>query len=92
MLRASSASLSSGKILRVSDFNLTCEPGCVTALLGPNGAGKTSLMKLLSGELKADSGELWLNERQIHEWRPIDRAKNARMSAPAINPEFSIYS
>ena len=75
MLRASSASLSSGKILRVNDFNLTCEPGCVTALLGPNGAGKTSLLKLLSGELKADSGELWLNERQIHEWRPIDRAK-----------------
>ncbi len=75
MLSADSASLSSGKILRVEDFSVNCEPGRVTALLGPNGAGKTSLLKLLSGELKADSGKLRLNGRQIHDWKPIERAK-----------------
>ena len=75
MLSVQSASLSSGKILRVNNMSLTCEPSSITALLGPNGAGKTSLLKLLSGELTADYGELLLNDRQIHDWKPKERAK-----------------
>lgn len=75
MLSARSASLKSGKILRVNDMSLTCEPGSVTALLGPNGAGKTSLLKLLSGELTADCGDLMLNDRRLHDWKPKERAK-----------------
>ena len=42
MLSIQSASLTSGKILRVDNMSLHCEPGRITALLGPNGAGKTS--------------------------------------------------
>ena len=75
MLRIQSASLKSGKILRVDNISLTCEPGYITALLGPNGAGKTSVLKLLSGEIKADSGELLLNDRHLHDWRPVERAR-----------------
>ncbi len=75
MLSIESASLSSGKILRVNNMSLSCEPGCITALLGPNGAGKTSMLKLLSGELKADSGELILNGRKLQDWKPKERAR-----------------
>ena len=75
MLDSRSVSLSSGKISRVIDVSFNCQPGCITVLLGPNGAGKTSVLKLLSGELKADTGELLLNERNIHEWKPAERAK-----------------
>ncbi len=75
MLRIQSATLSSGDIRRVDGMSLTCRPGHVTALLGPNGAGKTSLLKLLSGEIVADSGELWLNGRNIRDWEPVHRAR-----------------
>jgi len=37
-------------------FNLT--PGKVTGLIGPDGAGKTTLMRVLSGLLKPDEGEV----------------------------------
>jgi ABC-2 type transport system ATP-binding protein len=34
------------------------EPGDVIGLLGPNGAGKTTLMKILTGYLEPDSGDV----------------------------------
>lgn len=75
MLDIQSASLSSGNIRRVDDVSLACEPGTITAMLGPNGAGKTSLLRLLAGDLKADRGELLLNDRPLHDWRPAHRAR-----------------
>ncbi len=75
MLSIRSASLTSGKIRRVDNVSLQCEPGRITALLGPNGAGKTTMLKLLSGELSADSGELTLNDRPTNKWRPVERAR-----------------
>ncbi len=75
MLSIQSASLTSGSIVRVDNLSLTCAPGTITALVGPNGAGKTSVLKLLSGELKADSGELLLNRRHLFEWKPLQRAR-----------------
>ena len=38
--------------------NLQIEPGERLCLVGRNGTGKSTLMKLLNGELQADSGEL----------------------------------
>jgi len=39
-------------------INLQIEPGERLCLVGRNGTGKSTLMKLLSGELQADSGEV----------------------------------
>lgn len=50
--------LTSRRILH--GVSLTLCPGRITAILGPNGAGKTSLLRLLSGEWKADSGSVEL--------------------------------
>jgi len=44
----------------VRDFTLRITRGDRIGLVGANGAGKTTLLKLLTGELKPDSGEVTL--------------------------------
>ena len=46
-----------GEVMGVNDVTLTIHPG-ITGLLGPNGAGKTSLIKLMTGQLKPNQGEI----------------------------------
>ncbi|CAM5199291.1 ABC transporter ATP-binding protein [Alishewanella longhuensis] len=43
----------------LSNINFQLLPGSRIGLLGRNGAGKSTLIKLLSGELKPKSGEVW---------------------------------
>jgi len=43
----------------VSKIKLQLMPSQRIGLIGPNGAGKSTLIKLLAGELKEKSGELW---------------------------------
>jgi len=48
------------------DANLTAYPGEVSAIVGDNGAGKSTLIKILSGALQPDGGELLLDGRPAH--------------------------
>ena len=45
----------------LNDVNLNIEGGRIIGLLGPNGSGKTTMIKLLNGLLKADTGEIYIN-------------------------------
>ncbi|WP_084039176.1 ABC transporter ATP-binding protein [Demequina sp. NBRC 110053] len=47
-----------GSVRAVDSASLTVRHGHVTALIGPNGCGKTTLMLMLSGLLRPDSGEI----------------------------------
>ena len=49
-----------GAIEALSGVSLTVHPGQVTCLLGDNGAGKSTLIKIFSGVLAPDSGEILL--------------------------------
>jgi ABC-type uncharacterized transport system ATPase subunit len=50
--------------------------GEVHALLGENGAGKTTLMKILSGCLTPDSGEIFVNGARVRISDPIQALKH----------------
>lgn len=52
-------------IAGLSGLDLTLREGTVTALMGPNGSGKTTLLRILSGELKPDSGSIKADESAI---------------------------
>ncbi|MSR77109.1 MAG: ATP-binding cassette domain-containing protein [Candidatus Omnitrophica bacterium] len=51
-------SLAMGGPLLFDQMNLQLEQGERVALLGRNGVGKTTLMRVMSGQLKVDSGEV----------------------------------
>jgi len=47
------------------DVSLLLQPGAIVGLLGPNGCGKTTLLRLLSGMLKAQSGDVLIDGRPV---------------------------
>lgn len=47
----------------LEDVNFEMMPGSIIGLVGRNGAGKTTLMRLMSGEMQADSGRLYLMKK-----------------------------
>ena len=46
----------------ISNLSLELNDGSITALVGKNGCGKTTLVRLISGILKADSGNIYINK------------------------------
>jgi branched-chain amino acid transport system ATP-binding protein len=67
----------------VSGVSIEVPPGEVTALLGPNGAGKSSLVLAVGGVLRARSGSVSLDERDLTKARP----ETIRQAGIAIVPE-----
>ena len=63
VLQFHNISKSYGKTRALIDFSAQLTPG-VYALLGPNGSGKTTLMNILTGNLKADAGNITFAEGQ----------------------------
>ena len=59
-------------VLAVDNVSFKAEGGKVVALLGENGAGKSTMLKIMSGDVKADSGELLLNGTVICLNNPIN--------------------
>lgn len=47
------------------DVNLSIRRGQITAIMGPSGTGKTTLLRLIGGQLKPDSGEILLDGQNI---------------------------
>jgi len=54
-----------GGVVATNAVSLSLNENRVHALIGPNGAGKTTLVAQLAGQLTPDSGQIFLNERNI---------------------------
>jgi ABC-2 type transport system ATP-binding protein len=57
-LQVSGLSKRFGEKPAVNDLNLTVRAGELYALLGPNGAGKTTTLRMVTGLLKPDAGDI----------------------------------
>ncbi len=51
----------------LENLNLSIPAGKIVGLLGPNGCGKSTLMKLITGLLQADSGEIFVDGNEVGE-------------------------
>ncbi len=56
-----------GKQKVIRSFDLTIPSGRVYGMVGVNGAGKSTILRLLAGVLKADSGDIFYDGQPIYE-------------------------
>ncbi len=64
-LHAHNLRKSYGRRTIVSDASLSVRKGEVVGLLGPNGAGKTTCFYMIAGLVKADAGQITLDDQDI---------------------------
>lgn len=59
----------------LADISFTLEIGSMTMLLGASGAGKSTILKLILGLYKPDSGTIFVNGQRIDDMRETDLLK-----------------
>ena len=72
----------------VDDVSLRIKSGQVVGLLGPNGAGKTTTFYMITGLVKPDSGEVYLDDQDISELPVYLRA---RLGISYLPQETSVF-
>ena len=65
----------SGKSV-VKDVSIDLNQGEIVGLLGPNGAGKTTSFYMIVGLIKANSGSIFLDDKEITSFPMYKRAQN----------------
>jgi ATP-binding cassette ChvD family protein len=58
VIELKNVSKSFGDRMLIDDLSLTVPAGAIVGIIGPNGAGKSTLFKMITGQLKPDSGEV----------------------------------
>ena len=93
LLRATDIDKSYAGVHALKKASFELRAGEVHALIGENGAGKSTLVKIITGAVQADSGEIQLNGKTITHNSPR-AAKQLGIAAiyqqPALFPELSV--
>src|SRR3954454_19775292 len=76
-----------GPTVALDGVSLSLNRGEVLALIGENGAGKSTLMNILSGALRADAGEMQLDE---HIYMPASPVEARASGIALIHQELSL--
>lgn len=83
-----------GAVVALRSAGLTVEAGEIHALLGANGAGKSTMVKMLTGVIRPDTGTISLNDAVMRFNSPA-AAQAAGIAAvfqdPALLPDLTIY-
>lgn len=86
MLKIENLQKSYGKHKALNGLNMEVKKGELFGFVGPNGAGKTTTIKIMTGLLKADAGQVWIEGMDA--LKDADRLKNKIGYVPDF---FGIY-
>ena len=93
LLEINSVAKSYGPVVALKKANLSVRPGEIHALLGANGAGKSTLVKILTGVITSDTGDISLHGKKVQFSSPDDARKNGIAPVfqdPALIPDVSL--
>jgi simple sugar transport system ATP-binding protein len=98
LLEARAIELSYGRVQALRGADFAVRAGEVVALVGDNGAGKSTLVKILSGTLRPDAGEILFEGRPVslrspHEARDlgIETVYQDLAVAPDLDPAANLF-
>jgi len=86
MITVKNLTKSFGFVNAVNGLTFSIKKGEIVGFLGPNGAGKTTTMRLITGFLSPDQGEITLGGKNIHE--DLDYAQQNIGYLPENNPLY----
>ncbi len=92
LLEAHNLSYSIGDKTLVNQVTLSLQAGEILAIVGPNGAGKTTLLKLLSGDLKPNTGDVLLDGMPLEHIGAREQAKKRSVMRQNIVMSFPFSS
>lgn len=72
-------------------IDLQVEKDEFLTLLGPSGCGKTTLLRILGGFERADSGKILFEGRDISQQAPYQRPMNTVFQQYALFPHLNVY-
>jgi len=81
-----------GGILATDHVSLSLESGSLHALVGPNGAGKTTLIAQLAGQLRPDTGHVYLGSHDITQRLPAARVQLGLTRTFQISSVFPAFT
>ena len=92
MITIQDLSKSYGNIHAIQEINLQIGQGEIVGLLGPNGAGKTTLIKILTGFLQPDQGQVFIDTVDVIKSPHLAQEKIGYLPENApLYPELNVY-
>lgn len=82
-----------GPVIALRSVTMSVSPGEVHALLGANGAGKSTLVKILTGVIEPDNGQIFLQGQPVRFTSPAKARSVGLVSVfqdPALAPDMTI--
>ena len=79
-----------GETQAVAGVSLEIRRGEFLSLLGPSGCGKTTLLRVIAGFERQDSGEVWIHGREVSRLPPEKRPVNTVFQRYALFPHKNV--
>ena len=80
-----------GDFAAADRVDLEIAPRELFTLLGPSGSGKTTVLRMIAGLVKPTSGQIWIEDKEVHETATYERDIALVFQSLALFPHLSVF-